>query len=126
MQVGHFVAMNTSIEDRKVGISFFLGKVIKVRGHSIKTKTTMVTWYWPKPTIMQDEPDMWIWRYQNCMLHKWESSYELADWVDINAAITLWENQSKKSETCIVDGIGTEREISIPKAQAYYLIQYMA
>ena len=60
------------------------------------------------------------------MHHKWEPSYEGADWVDINAAIILWENQSKKSETCIVDGIGTEREISIPKAQAYHLIQHMA
>ena len=60
VQVGHFVAMNTSIEDREVGIPFFLGKVIKVRGHSIKTKTMMVSWYSPKSTIMQDEPGMLI------------------------------------------------------------------
>ena len=60
VQVGYFVAMNTSIEDREADIPFFLGKVIKQRGHSIKTKTMMVTWYWPKPTIMQDEPGMWI------------------------------------------------------------------
>ena len=52
------MAINTSIEDREVGIPFFLGKVIKLRGHSIKTKSMMVTWYWPKPTIMQDEPGM--------------------------------------------------------------------
>ena len=45
VQVGYFVAMNTSIEDREAGIPFFLGKVIKLRGHSIKTKTMMVTWY---------------------------------------------------------------------------------
>ena len=43
VQVGYFVAMNTSIEDREVGIPFFLEKVIKLRGHSIKTKTMMVT-----------------------------------------------------------------------------------
>ena len=66
VQVGYFVAMNTSIEDREASIPFFLGKVIKLRGHSIKIKTMMVTWYWPKPTIIQDEPGMWIWRYQNC------------------------------------------------------------
>ena len=52
VQVGYFVAMNTSIEDREAGIPVFLGKVIKLRGHSIKTKTMMVTWYWSKPTIM--------------------------------------------------------------------------
>ena len=63
MQVGHFMAMNTSIEDREAGIPFFLGKVIKLRGHFIKTKTMMVSWYWPKPTIIQDEPSMWIQRY---------------------------------------------------------------
>ena len=33
---------------------------------------------------------------------------------------------SKKTETCIVDGIGIKREISIPKAQPYHLIQHMA
>ena len=126
VQVGYFVAMNTSIEDREANIPFFLGKVIKLRCHSIKTKTMMVTWYWPKPTIMQDELGMWIRRYQNCMHHKWEPSYEPADWVNIDAAITSWGNLSKKSETCIVDGIGIEREISILKAQAYHLIQHMA
>ena len=76
VKVGYFVAMNTSIEDREAGIPFFLGKVMKLRGQSIKTKTMMVTWYWPKPTIMQDEPGMWIRRYQNCMHHKWKPSYE--------------------------------------------------
>ena len=79
VQIGYFVAMNTSIEDREADIPFFLGKVIKLRGHSIKTKTMMVTWYWPKPTIIQDELDMWIWRYEYCMHRKWEPSYELAD-----------------------------------------------
>ena len=44
VQVWHFVAMNTSIEDREVDIPFFLRKVIKLRGHSIKTKTMMVSW----------------------------------------------------------------------------------
>ena len=56
------------------------------------------------------------------MHRKWEPSYEPVHWVDI----TSWENLSKKSETCIVDGIGTKREISIPKAQAYHFIQHMA
>ena len=126
VQVGYFVAMSTSIEDRGADIPFFLGKVIKLRGHSIKTKTMMVIWYWLKPTFMQDEPSMWIQRYQNCMHRKWEPSYEPADWMDVDVAITSWENQSKKSETCIVDGIRTEREISIPKAQTYHLIQHMA
>ena len=46
--------------------------------------------------------------------------------MDIDAAITSWENQSMKSETCIIDSIGTERKISIPKAQTYHLIQHMA
>ena len=46
--------------------------------------------------------------------------------MDIDAAITSWENQSKKSKTCIVDDMRTEKEISILKAQVYHLIQYMA
>ena len=57
---------------------------------------------------------------------KWEPSYEPANWVDVDAAITSWKNQSKKNETCIVDGIGMEREISIPKVQVHHLIQHMA
>ena len=45
VKVRYFVAMNTSIEDREADIPFFLEKVIKLRGHSMKTKTMMVTWY---------------------------------------------------------------------------------
>ena len=43
VQVGYFVAINTSIEDREASIRFFLEKVIKLRGHSIKIKNMMVT-----------------------------------------------------------------------------------
>ena len=38
VRVGYFVVMNTSIEDREADIPFFLGKVIKLRGHSIRPR----------------------------------------------------------------------------------------
>jgi hypothetical protein len=84
-----------------------------------------VIWYWPKRTSMQDDPGMWTLRYKNCMKRRWIPSYEPSNWVDLDTTIILW-NLSSKSETCIVEKTTMEKEIFIPKAMTFHLLEHMA
>ena len=59
VKVGHMVAMNTSNEDREVGIPFFLGKVAVLKNVSSTLGLMKIIWYWPKPTSQQNDPGMW-------------------------------------------------------------------
>ncbi|KAG0571205.1 hypothetical protein KC19_6G219400 [Ceratodon purpureus] len=47
VKVGHFVAMNSNIDDMRLGILFFLGKVKAIRNVSTKSRCMKVIWYWP-------------------------------------------------------------------------------
>ena len=76
MKVGHMVAMNTSNEDREVGIPFFLRKIAVRKNVSSTSGSMKIIWYWPKPTSQQDDPGMWTYRYRNCMKQKWIPSNE--------------------------------------------------
>ena len=58
VKVGHFVAMNSNIDDMRLGIPFFLGKVKATRNVFTKSRRMKIIWYWPKSTIMQDDPSM--------------------------------------------------------------------
>ena len=71
VKVGHMVAMNTSIEDRKSGIPFFLGKIAIQKNVLLTSGSMKIIWYWPKLTSQQDDPGMWTYRYRNCMKQKW-------------------------------------------------------
>ncbi len=52
VKVGNLVAMNSNIDDMKLGIPFFLGQVKATRNVSIETRCMKVIRYWPKPTIL--------------------------------------------------------------------------
>jgi hypothetical protein len=125
VKVGHFVAMNSSIDDMRLGIPFFLGKVKATRNVSTESGCMKVIWYWPKPTILQDDLGMWTHRYRNCLKRRWIPSYEPSNWVDLDTAITSWV-PSPKIETCMVEKTIVQKEISIPKAMTFHLLEHMA
>ena len=54
VQVGQFVTMNSSSEDRESGIPFFLGRVSGMKNVSLTSGSMRIIWYWPKPTSHQD------------------------------------------------------------------------
>ena len=50
VEVGQFVTMNNSSEDRESGIPFFLGRVSGMKNVSLTSRSMRIIWYWPKPT----------------------------------------------------------------------------
>ena len=125
VKVGHMVAMNTNNEDREASIPFFLGKVALRKNVSSTSGSMKIIWYWPKPTSQQDDPRMWTYRYRNCMKRKWILSNEPSNWMDLETAIISW-NPPLKSETSTVDKAFAPKEISIPNAMTFHLLQHMA
>ena len=125
VKVGHMVAMNTSNEDREAGIPFFLGKVALRKNISSTSGSMKFIWYWPKPTSQQDDSGMWTYRYRNCMKQKWIPLNEPSNSVDLETAIISW-NPPLKLETSAVDKAIAPKEISIPKAMTFHLLQHMA
>ena len=125
VKVGHMVAMNTSNEDREAGIPFFLGKVAVRKNVSSTSGSMKIIWYWPKLTSQQDDPGMWTYRYRNCMKRKWIPSNEPSNWVDLETAIISW-SPPLRTETSAVDKAVASKEISIPKAMTFHLLQHMA
>ena len=125
VQVGQFVVMNSSTKDRESGIPFFLGRVSGKKNVSHTSGSMRIIWYWPKPTSQQDDPGMWTYRYRNCMKRKWIPSNEPSNWVDLETGIISW-NPPSKFETCIVEKALVPKEISIPKAMTFHLLEHMA
>ena len=125
VKVGHMVAMNTSNEDREAGIPFFLGKEAVRKNVSSTSGSIKIIWYWPKPISQQDDPSMWTYRYRNCMKRKWIPSNEPSNWVDLETAIISW-SPPLRTETSAVDKAVASKEISIPKAMTFHLLQHMA
>ena len=58
VEVGQFVTMNSSTEDKESGIPFFLGRVSGMKNVSTTSGSMKIIWYWPKPTSQQDNPGM--------------------------------------------------------------------
>ena len=125
VKVGHMVAMNTSNEDRKLGIPFFLGKVAVRKNVSSTSGSMKIIWYWPKPTSQQNDPSMWTSKCRNCMKQKWIPLNEPSNWVDLETAIISW-SPLLKTETFAVEKTVVSKEISIPKAMTFHLLQHMA
>ena len=121
VEVGQFVTMNSSTEDKESGIPFFLGRISGMKNVSTTSGSMKIIWYWPKPTSQQDNLGMWTYRYWNFMKRKWIPS----NWVDLDTAIISWSSQSKL-ETCIVEKTMVPKEISIPKAMTFHLLEHMA
>ena len=124
VEVGQFVIMNSSSEDRESGIPFFLGRMLGMKNISLTSRSMRIIWNWPKPTSQQDNPGMWTYRYQNCMKQKWVPSNEPSNWVDLDTAIISWSPPSKL-DTCIVEKAIVPKEISIPKAMTFHLLEHM-
>ena len=125
VQVGQFVTMNSSSEDKESGIPFFLRRVSGMKNMSLSSESMRIIWYWPKPTSQQHNPGMWTYRYQNYMKRKWVPLNEPSNWMDLDMAIISW-NPPSKLETCIVEKAIVPKEISIPKAMTFHLLEHMA
>ena len=119
------MTMNSSNEDRESGIPFFLGRVSGMKNVSLTSGSMRIIWYWPKPTSHQDNPGMWTYRYQNCMKRKWIPSNEPSNWVELDTAIISW-SPPPKLKTYIVEKAIVPKEISIPKAMTFHLLEHMA
>ena len=61
----------------------------------------------------------------NCMKRKWILSNEPSNYVDVETAIISW-NPPLKTETSAVEKVIAPKEISIPKAMTFHLLQHMA
>ena len=124
VEVEQFVTMNNSSEDRESGIPYFLERVSRMKNVSLTLESMRIIWYWPKPTSQQDNPSMWTYRYRNCMKQKWVPLNESLNWVDLDMAIISW-SPLLKLKTCIVEKTILPKEISIPKAMTFHLLEHM-
>ena len=59
------------------------------------------------------------------MKQKWIPSNEPSNWMDLEMAIISW-SPPLKTKTCAVEKVVAPKEISIPKAMTFHLLQYMA
>ena len=59
------------------------------------------------------------------MKQKWIPSNEPSNWVDLETAIISWIPHLK-TETSMVEKAVAPKEIFIPKAMAFHLLQHMA
>ena len=59
------------------------------------------------------------------MKQKWIPSNEPSNWVDLETTIISWSSPLK-TETSAVDKAIAPKEISIPKAMTFHLLQHMA
>jgi hypothetical protein len=74
IRVGHFVALSVEQEELRVGVPFYVGKVLEF-GKGRWAEKMKVIWYWPCLGIgMQTESASNIARYGNCMEAQWEPS----------------------------------------------------
>ena len=59
------------------------------------------------------------------MKQKWIPLYEPSNWMDLETTIISW-SPPLKIGTCMVEKVVAHKEIFIPKAMTFHLLQYMA
>ena len=119
------VTMNTSNQDRESGIPFFLEKVAVRKNVSLTSESMKIIWYWPKPTSQQDELGMWTYRYRNCIETKMDS-FERTIKLGGSGNGHHIMRSSSENKTSTLEKVVAPKEISIPKAMSFHLLQYMA
>jgi hypothetical protein len=118
VEIGMFVAMETSDEDMDNGIPFFIGKVLKTVAQTTSDGEAQVLWYQPKmPIGLKDDVGKFFKRYQNCIERMWEPSRECNDFVPIKSIFSAWKNTVGTRNVTSVLGIRTEKEMKIPDDQ---------
>jgi hypothetical protein len=130
--VEHFVALSIEQEELRVGVPFYMGKVLEF-GKGRWAEKMKVIWYWPCLRIgMQTGLASNIARYGNCMEAQWEPSRKRHGWVMKEATIFSWEDVPRRTRAGVVHGnevwvydVTTEAEVQIPVATKPHLLEYM-
>jgi hypothetical protein len=132
IRVGHFVALSVEQEELRVGVPFYMEKVLEFwKGRWVEKMK--VIWYWPCLEIgMQTGSASNIVRYGSCMEAQWKPSREIHGWVMKEATIFSWEDVPRRTRAGVVYGnevqvygMTTEAEVQIPVATKPHLLQYM-
>jgi hypothetical protein len=130
--VEHFVALSIEQEELRVGVPFYVEKVLEF-GNGRWAEKMKVIWYWPCLRIgMQTGSLLNIARYGNCMEAQWEPSRERHGWVMKEATIFSWEDVPRRTRAGVVHGnevqvygVTTKAEVQIPVAAKPHLLEYM-
>jgi hypothetical protein len=90
--VGQFVALTIEQAELRVGVPFYVGKVVEF-GQWKWAEKMKVVWYWPSMRAgMQTESGCSRIRDTNCMEASWEPSLKRHSWTLKEATIFSWEN----------------------------------
>ena len=130
---GQFVALSIDRAELEAGVPFYIGKVIE-DGKSRWRLKMKVCWYWP---IMRggiiDDPGSTAQRYANCLDSLWEPSGESHSWVEKEACIFSWMDESERTMTGAcrwrkrnVLGIQVESKIRILQSAKPHVLEYIA
>lgn len=129
---GQFVALSIDQAEVEAGVPFFIGKVLE-DGKSRWRLKMKVSWYWP---IMRkgiiDGPGSIAQRYVNCLDSLWESSSENHSWIEKEACIFSWMDESEKTMTAAcrwrkrnVFGTQVESKIHILQSAKAHILEYI-
>jgi hypothetical protein len=130
---GQFVALSIDRAELEAGVPFYIGKVIEDGKGRWRLKMK-VCWYWP---IMRggiiDDPGSTAQRYANCLDSLWEPSGESHSWVEKEACIFSWMDESERTMTGAcrwrkrnVLGIQVESKIRILQSAKPHILEYIA
>jgi hypothetical protein len=130
---GQFVALSIDQEESEAGVPFYVGKVIE-DGKSRWRLKMKVCWYWP---IVRGEVidglESNARRYTNCLDSLWEPSGESHSWIEKEACIFSWMDESERTMTGAcrwrkrnVFGVQVESKIRILQSAKTHILEYIA
>jgi hypothetical protein len=127
------VAFIVEHEELRVGVPFYVGKVVEF-GQRTWAEKIKVVWYWPAMRAgVQTGSGCSTARYRNCMEASWEPSFERHGWVVKEAAIFSWEDVPTRTRGGLIHednvwvlSVLTERKIKIPAYAKPHLVEYIA
>ena len=117
--VAQFVAMLSPVEERCLGVIFYVGKVRALERAATADGVMTVTWCWPKTYRRSiDAVGEWYQRYANWESRCWEPSKEDDDNIMVSSTMTSWTNPTNRNTSmCMVYSVRVEKEIGIPEGE---------
>lgn len=126
VSIGMFAALETTDEDRSIGIPFFIAKVLKMSRQTCTDGTATVMWYQPKMHFgVRDETGKFFKRYRNCIERGWEPSRERNDCIPIQSIFIAWKNTVGTKNLVTIFGNRTEKDIKIPTGEKNHLYNHL-
>ena len=121
--VDQFVVVLSLVEERLLGVVFYVGKVRTLEHAATADGVKTVTWYWSKMRRGSiDAVGEWYQRYTNWESRCWEPSKEDDDNIMVSSAMTSWTNpMNRNTSMCMVHDVRVEKEIIIPEGEIYHI-----